>query len=59
MNPMDNTDFESLFGLSGQVAVVTGGGGVLCGAISRALATFGAHVAILDLSVARRRGGGL
>jgi len=40
---------EQLFGLTGQVAVVTGGGGVLCGAISHALARAGASVAVLDL----------
>jgi NAD(P)-dependent dehydrogenase (short-subunit alcohol dehydrogenase family) len=40
----------SMFRLSGQVAVVTGGGGVLCGAMSRALARAGARVAVLDLS---------
>jgi NAD(P)-dependent dehydrogenase (short-subunit alcohol dehydrogenase family) len=34
--------------LSGEVAVVTGGGGVLCSAISRALAGAGARVAVLD-----------
>ncbi len=35
--------------LSGKVAVVTGGGGVLCGAMAQALAACGAKVAILDL----------
>lgn len=40
---------NKLFDLSGQVAVVTGGGGVLCGALSRALAKEKASVAILDL----------
>ena len=38
--------------LAGKVAVVTGGGGVLCGAMSKALAARGAHVAVLDLSEA-------
>jgi NAD(P)-dependent dehydrogenase (short-subunit alcohol dehydrogenase family) len=38
-----------LFGLAGQVAVVTGGGGVLCSAMSRALSQAGARVAVLDL----------
>lgn len=37
------------FDLSGKVAVVTGGGGVLCSGISRALAEVGAKIAILDL----------
>jgi NAD(P)-dependent dehydrogenase (short-subunit alcohol dehydrogenase family) len=36
--------------LTGKVAVVTGGGGVLCGAMSVALARQGAAVAVLDLS---------
>ncbi len=47
---MDNEYLERLFGLSGQVAVVTGGGGVLCGAMSRALGRVGARVAVLDLN---------
>jgi NAD(P)-dependent dehydrogenase (short-subunit alcohol dehydrogenase family) len=35
--------------LAGKVAVVTGGGGVLCGAMAKALAVEGAKVAVLDL----------
>ena len=35
--------------LSGKVAVVTGGGGILCSEMARALAKAGAKVAILDL----------
>lgn len=35
--------------LTGRVAVVTGGGGVLCGAMSKALADGGAKVAVTDL----------
>jgi len=35
--------------LAGKVAVVTGGGGVLCGCMAKALAECGAAVAILDL----------
>ena len=46
---MDNEYLESLFGLADKVAAVTGGGGVLCGAMSRALARAGAKVAVLDL----------
>lgn len=34
--------------LDGEVAAITGGGGVLCGAMARALASAGAHVAVLD-----------
>ena len=46
---MDKEYLESLFGLSGKVAVVTGGGGVLCGAMSQALGRVGVKVAVLDL----------
>ena len=35
--------------LAGKVAVVTGGGGVLCAEMARALAACGARIAILDL----------
>jgi len=35
--------------LTGKVAVVTGGGGILCSALSKALAGQGATVAVLDL----------
>jgi NAD(P)-dependent dehydrogenase (short-subunit alcohol dehydrogenase family) len=34
--------------LDGEVAVVTGGGGILCGAMAKALARAGARVAVLD-----------
>ena len=37
--------------LSGQVAVVTGGGGVLCSTLSKALAECGAAVAVADLKL--------
>lgn len=37
--------------LKGKVAVVTGGGGILCGAMAEALAECGAKVAILDLKI--------
>jgi NAD(P)-dependent dehydrogenase (short-subunit alcohol dehydrogenase family) len=42
---------QDLFDLSGQVAVVTGGGGVLCSALSRALGKVGVQVAVLDIMV--------
>lgn len=42
-----NLPFE--LDLSGKVAVVTGGGGVLCGMFARALGACGAKVAVLDL----------
>ncbi|HOG51911.1 MAG TPA: SDR family NAD(P)-dependent oxidoreductase, partial [Lentisphaeria bacterium] len=35
--------------LAGKVAVVTGGGGILCSVMAEALAECGAKVAILDL----------
>jgi NAD(P)-dependent dehydrogenase (short-subunit alcohol dehydrogenase family) len=40
---------ESLFGLAGKVAVITGGGGVLCRSMGMALARVGVKVAVLDL----------
>lgn len=46
---MDAELMQSLFGLEGKVAVVTGGGGVLCGAMARALGRLGAKLAVLDL----------
>ena len=42
-------DLESLFGLRGKVAAITGGGGVLCGELSLALGALGVKVAVLDL----------
>ncbi len=39
---------ETLFDLSGKIAVVTGGGGVLLGTISKALGRVGVRVAVLD-----------
>jgi NAD(P)-dependent dehydrogenase (short-subunit alcohol dehydrogenase family) len=46
---MDQEYLLQLFNLSDQVAVVTGGGGVLCGALSWALGKAGVKVAVLDL----------
>ena len=46
---MDKQYLENLFGLVDKVAVVTGGGGVLCGTMSRALGRVGVKVAVLDL----------
>ncbi len=39
--------------LNGRVAVVTGGGGVLCGDFSKVLAKQGVKVAVLDLTKRR------
>ena len=41
---------EDLFEVRDKVIVVTGGGGVLCGAMARALGSRGARIAVLDLS---------
>jgi len=40
---------SDMFNLSGKVAVVTAGGGVLCGAIAKAYGAAGAKVAVADL----------
>lgn len=40
---------NDLFDVKGKTIAVTGGGGVLCGTVSKALAGFGAKIAILDL----------
>ena len=46
---MGNEYLNELFDLQGQAAVITGGGGVLCGALSRALGKVGVKVAVLDI----------
>ena len=40
---------KSTFDVSGKVIAITGGGGVLCGTMAKALAEGGAKVAVLDL----------
>lgn len=45
---MDLNYMQSMFSLEGKTAVVTGGGGILCSAISKGLAQVGAKVAVLD-----------
>jgi NAD(P)-dependent dehydrogenase (short-subunit alcohol dehydrogenase family) len=40
---------DDLFGMSGRVAAITGGGGALCGTMARALGGAGVKVAVLDL----------
>lgn len=49
---MTNQHASQLFDISGSTAVVTGGAGVLCSAMCRALAHWGAKVAILDMNEA-------
>jgi NAD(P)-dependent dehydrogenase (short-subunit alcohol dehydrogenase family) len=48
---MDTQYLKELFGLEGKVAVITGGGGVLCGAMGCALGRMGVKVAVLDISL--------
>jgi NAD(P)-dependent dehydrogenase (short-subunit alcohol dehydrogenase family) len=48
---MDTEYMKNLFSLEGKTAVVTGGGGVLCGTMSRALGRMGVNVAVLDISL--------
>jgi NAD(P)-dependent dehydrogenase (short-subunit alcohol dehydrogenase family) len=45
----DQMNVSELFDLRGQVAVVTAGGGLLCGAMARALGTVGVKVAVVDI----------
>ena len=47
---MDNKNFYELYDFSSKTAVVTGGAGVLCAAMCRALAAAGAKLAVLDLN---------
>lgn len=42
---------KDLFTIKGKVAVITGGAGILCSEMAKALAEAGAEVAILDLNV--------
>jgi NAD(P)-dependent dehydrogenase (short-subunit alcohol dehydrogenase family) len=53
VNPSPAAFLDDLFGLSGQVAVVIGGTGVLGGALAQGLAQAGAHVVIAGRSAAR------
>ncbi|MCX6033365.1 MAG: SDR family oxidoreductase [Chloroflexi bacterium] len=47
---MDTANIQKSFDLAGKVAVVTGGAGVLCAAMCRALAASGVRIAALDLN---------
>jgi NAD(P)-dependent dehydrogenase (short-subunit alcohol dehydrogenase family) len=46
-------NLSSLFSLTGRVAVITGGGGDLCGAMSKALSIAGCKVAVLDILLSK------
>src|SRR5512144_1062101 len=48
---MTGDDLDRLYDVSGRIAVVTGGAGVLCAAICRTLARLGAKVAVLDVKL--------
>jgi NAD(P)-dependent dehydrogenase (short-subunit alcohol dehydrogenase family) len=43
------SNLEEKFGLSGRTAVITGGGGTLCGAMAKGLACAGANVMLWDI----------
>ena len=47
---MKKSDIQSSFDLSGKVAVITGGAGVLCTAMGTALAEAGVKIAVLDMN---------
>jgi NAD(P)-dependent dehydrogenase (short-subunit alcohol dehydrogenase family) len=47
---------ESYFGLQDRVAVITGGGGDLCGCMAGALGGLGVRVAVLDLDFDKAKG---
>ena len=47
---MNETKIQSSFDLSGKVAVITGGAGVLCTAMGAALAEAGVKIAVLDMN---------
>jgi len=44
-------EFLERFDLKGKVAVITGGGGALCGAMAHALGQLGVSVAVLDIAL--------
>jgi NAD(P)-dependent dehydrogenase (short-subunit alcohol dehydrogenase family) len=41
---------QDLFSVTGKVIAITGGGGVLCGTLAKALSKAGARIAVLDLN---------
>lgn len=46
---MAEDKLKEMFGISGRVAAITGGGGVLCGTMAKALAALGVKVAVMDI----------
>ncbi len=50
------SNISDQFDIGGQVVAITGGGGVLCGAMSKMLAAHGAKVAVLDLFEDKAKG---
>jgi NAD(P)-dependent dehydrogenase (short-subunit alcohol dehydrogenase family) len=46
---MPNTSLDTLFSLKGRAAAITGGGGVLCSTMGKALADLGVKVALMDI----------
>jgi NAD(P)-dependent dehydrogenase (short-subunit alcohol dehydrogenase family) len=47
---MEIASNQELYDFTGRTAVITGGAGVLCAALCRALASLGANVAVLDIN---------
>jgi NAD(P)-dependent dehydrogenase (short-subunit alcohol dehydrogenase family) len=54
MNPK-SFKIADMFDISGRVAAVTGGGGVLCGTMAQCLGENGVKVAVIDLSLEKAR----
>lgn len=48
---MSKQNLQKIFDFNGQVAVVTGGAGILCDSMCRALAEAGAQVVVLDINL--------
>jgi NAD(P)-dependent dehydrogenase (short-subunit alcohol dehydrogenase family) len=53
---MTGEQIRGLFDLRGRIAVVTGGGGDLCGTMCQALGALGVKVAVLDLKLEKAQG---
>jgi len=49
MHPKERLKMDELFDVKGKVIAITGGGGVLCGTMAKALGDAGAKIAVLDL----------